>query len=608
MRLLLTGNPNVGKSAVFGHLTGVSVTTSNYPGTTVNYTKGFLTYGGERHEVIDVPGIYQLDPEAEAEKVAVEMIADGDVLINVVDSTNLERNLNLTLQLAGYGKPMVLLLNMSDDAKHKGIYIDAEKLSDILGVDVIRTNGATGEGIKEIPGAVFKARKLRIPELSEDKRWAYIGGIIKEVQNLKHRHHTFIEKLQDLSIHPVYGPFIAVVVLVALFRLIISAGEFLTERIGALFEFAYSPFIRWLSGIIGGDGILHSLLLGDLGPATAGIDYEAAMGVLTTGVFVALGIVMPYIILFYLVFGFLEDLGYLPRAAVILDRLLHKVGLHGYSVIPMLLACGCNVPGVLAVRNLETRRERFITAVIMCTTIPCMAQTSLIIRAAGERGGIYIALVFATLLTVWAVLGMFLKETVKGLTPTLLMEVPPYRLPGLRLQLKKLGMRLRCFLKEAIPYVMGGILLINLMYVSGIISWIGNFFSPIVKGVLGLPEETVSALIIGLLRKDAAVALLEPLKLTDIQIVKAVVVLTLYFPCVATFTVLIKELGIKDAGKAVLIMFAATLSAGAFLNLAGRLMSPYFMVLSEILLIAVMSFVIPVLSGIYTKYRRSLKQ
>ena len=164
------------------------------------------------------------------------------------------------------------------------------------------------------------------------------------------------------------------------------------------------------SSILGGQGLIHSLLIGDLNGSQ--IDYEGAMGVLTTGVFVALGIVLPYIILFYLVFGFLEDLGYLPRVAIILDRALHKIGLHGYSVIPMLLACGCNVPGVLAIRNLGTRRERFITAIITCTTIPCMAQTSLIVKAV-ERGRSLFSINFMTLFSVWAILGMFLKKTVK---------------------------------------------------------------------------------------------------------------------------------------------------------------------------------------------------
>lgn len=591
MNILLIGNPNVGKSAIFSHLTGVSVTTSNYPGTTVQYAKGYLTYKGRKYEVIDVPGTYQLDPEAESEKVAADMIESGDILVNVVDSTNLERNLNLTLQLMEYGKPMILVLNMWDDAKHKGIEIDTGKLEKLLKIPVITTNGLTGEGLNVIPEKCLSAEKVQWHKLTADQRWETIGRIVAEVQNLSHRHHTFIERLQDLSVHPFLGPPAALILLFLAFKMIITAGEILSEYTTRLFDVVYTPFILWLSSLLGGRGMLHSVLIGELNGAQ--IDYESAMGVLTTGVFVALGIVLPYIALFYLVFGFLEDLGYLPRVAVTLDRLLHKIGLHGYSVIPMFLACGCNVPGVLAIRNLETRRERFITAVITCTTIPCMAQTSLIMKAVGERGGVYIALTFATLLSVWAILGMLLKETVKGNTPTLLLEVPPYRIPNIKIQLKKLWMRIKCFLGEAIPYVLGGILLINLLHVTGVIAWVGKLFSPVVRGVFGLPEETVAALIIGTVRKDAAVALLEPIGLGSMRMVTAVVVLTLYFPCVATFTVLFKELGLKDTARAVTVMFAVTLAAGGGLNFLGYIYSPGVIIAVEFALVVILSLIIP---------------
>lgn len=592
MKILLMGNPNVGKSAIFSHLTGIKVTTSNYPGTTVQYSKGYMTYRNEKHEVIDVPGTYRLDPKAESEKVAVDMIKSGDVIVNVTDATNLERNLNLTLQLMEFGKPMVLVLNMWDDTRHKGIRIDNKKLEQLLNIPVIPTNGLTGEGLKELQTACVNKKPVDKKTLTPDQRWKEIGEIVSEVQNLSHRHHTFIERLQDLMVHPVMGPVFAVSTLYLSFRFIIAVGEFLTEYTLKLFNIMYLPVVLWLSDVFGKESILHSILIGNIDGKT--VDFEGAMGVLTSGVFVAFGIVLPYIILFYMVFGFLEDLGYLPRVAVVIDRLIHRIGLHGYSVIPMLLACGCNVPGILAIRNLETRRERFITAIVTCVTIPCMAQTALIIRAVGQRGGIYLALTFSTLVTVWAILGMFLKRFVKGKTPTLLVEVPPYRMPSFKIQIKKLKMRIVCFLKEAIPYVFGGILFINLLHVTGVISFIGKLFSPLVKGVFGLPEETVSALIIGTVRKDAAVALLEPLKLGNSQMVTAVLVLTLYFPCIATFTVLLKELGIKDTFKAVAIMFSVTLFTGGILNLLlERVYTPTVFIAVEILLIVICSLIIP---------------
>ena len=301
-KILLIGNPNVGKSAIFSHLTGVSVTTSNYPGTTVQYAKGYLTYSGNRFEVIDVPGTYQLDPEAKSEKVAADMIESGDILVNVLDATNLERNLNLTLQLLEYGKPMILVLNMWDDAKHKGIKIDAIKLGDLLKIPVITTNGLTGEGLNLLPSKCLNAQSVNCSHLSTSNRWEKIGSIVSEVQNLSHRHHTFIETLQDLSIHPLIGPPVALALLYFAFKLIITAGEFLVEYTSKAFDFAYTPFILLISKLLGGQGIIHSLLLGDLNGGQ--IDYEGAMGVLTTGVFVAIGIVLLYIVLFYIVFGF----------------------------------------------------------------------------------------------------------------------------------------------------------------------------------------------------------------------------------------------------------------------------------------------------------------
>ena len=595
MKILLIGNPNVGKSSIFTHLTGVKVTISNYPGTTVQYAKGYLTYNQQKYEVIDVPGTYQIDPEAESEKVAADMIESGDILVNVVDSTNLERNLNLTMQLMEYGKPMVLVLNMWDDAKHKGISIDINSLEKILGIPIAATNGLTGEGLKLLQDKIMTCEPIECEKLSHGERWKKIGQIVSEVQNLSHRHHTIIEVIQDLAVHSLMGPIAAIAVLYLVFKFIITVGEYITEVVSRLFDIFYLPLIIHLSKLLDVNSLIHSILIGNI--VAGEVDFETAMGVLTTGVFVVFAIVLPYIILFYALFGFLEDFGYLPRVAIMLDRLLHRIGLHGYSVIPMLLACGCNVPGVLAVRNLETRRERFITSVITCVTIPCMAQTALIVKAVGEQGSIYLLLTFTSLAAVWVVLGTVLKETVRGSTHTLLMEIPPYRIPNYNMQIKKLRMRISCFFKEAIPYVLGGILFINLLHTTGFIEWIGIVFSPLIKGVMGLPDETVAALIIGTLRKDAAVALLTPIGLSNFEMVKAVIVLTIYFPCVATFTVLLKELGVKDTVKAILIMFLTTIAAGGSLNLLGKYFTPVVLIIIEIVIIIVCGLLIPNISS-----------
>jgi Trk K+ transport system NAD-binding subunit len=281
---------------------------------------------------------------SEAEKVACQLLPEGDIIINVVDATNLERNLNLTLQLLEMNKPVVVVLNMWDDTVHKGISIDPEKLSKMLGVPVVTTTGITGEGIDKLIEYIMNYPPESVTKREYKNRWAAIGEIINAVQNLEHRRHTFLERLQDISIHPFYGIPIAILVIIAIFRVIIGIGEYLIGLMEQLFERFYTPLIMSLSRVLGGGGVLHQILIGDISGET--IDYEAAMGVLTTGVFLEIGIVLPYILIFYIVLGFLEDLGYLPRLAVLFDRFMHRVGLHGFSIIPMMLAMGNSIIGM----------------------------------------------------------------------------------------------------------------------------------------------------------------------------------------------------------------------------------------------------------------------
>ncbi|MFC1898932.1 FeoB small GTPase domain-containing protein [Chloroflexota bacterium] len=210
MKILLMGNPNVGKSVIFSHLTGVHVVASNYAGTTVDYTRGFMKLGEEAAEVIDVPGAYTLEPTTEAEEVASQMLNSGDIIINVVNATNLERNLYLTLQLLEKDIPVVVALNMWDDTEHLGIHIDLERLEELLGVPVIPTVAITGEGIKELVESIPKAASPDTPAHSRDELWAAVGSIIEQVQRITHRHHTWFERLGDASVKPLTGGIIRV--------------------------------------------------------------------------------------------------------------------------------------------------------------------------------------------------------------------------------------------------------------------------------------------------------------------------------------------------------------------------------------------------------------
>ena len=284
MKVLLVGNPNVGKSAIFTQLTGVNARTSNYPGTTVSYTSGTLTVvrknpacascstikckschipDTEKIEVIDVPGIYRLDPECEAEQVACRLMPEGDIYVNVVDATNLERNLNLTLQLLEFKKPVIIALNMWDDTLHKGISIDVDKLSEMLGVPVVTTTGITGAGVDKLIQKILHYPKKVTPRKYKN-RWQAIGEIVTSVQSLEHRHHTFLERLQDISVHPLAGIPIAIAIIIALFQVIIVTGEFLVGLMEQLFDRYYTPFILFLSRLLGGGGLWHEILLGDI--------------------------------------------------------------------------------------------------------------------------------------------------------------------------------------------------------------------------------------------------------------------------------------------------------------------------------------------------------
>ncbi|MDI6704395.1 MAG: ferrous iron transporter B [bacterium] len=565
-RILLMGNPNVGKSVIFSRLTGVHVIASNYPGTTVEYTRGFMKLQDERVEVIDVPGTYTLEPTSKAEEVAVEMLKEGDLVVNIVDATNLERNLYLTLELLERNIPVIICLNMWDDTRHLGIDINVEKLEHFLRIPVVPTCGITGEGIKELVSRMPDALSPSVREHNRDERWVDIGRIVGQVQRLTHHHHTLLERLEDASIKPLTALPIAVIVIFLAFQVIRFIGEGLIGYIfEPFFENLYLPIVMKLSVFFGQKGFLHSILIGKL--IEGEIDFGQSFGLLTTGLFVPIGMVLPYVFSFYLILGFFEDLGYLPRLAVLVDSVMHRLGLHGYAVIPMILGVGCNVPGALATRILEERREKFIAATLMSIAVPCIAQIAMIVGLVGERGGHNLLIVFSTLFIIWIILGVILNRSVKGVSSEILIEIPRYHLPQIGILSKKLWMRLLNFLMEAVPFVLLGVFFVNILYGIGIIDLSSKVFAPLMSNLLGLPKEAIAALIIGFLRKDVAVGMLGPLNLTTKQLIIGSTVLAVYFPCVATFAVLIRELGIKDMLKSALIMIVVALIVGSLLNL-----------------------------------------
>ncbi|MBL7157607.1 MAG: ferrous iron transporter B [Candidatus Omnitrophica bacterium] len=570
-KILLVGNPNVGKSAVFSRLTGAKVVISNYPGTTVEFTQGYTKINGIKPVIIDAPGAYSLIPTSRAEEVTIRMLKESDLVINVVDATNLERNLYLTLELLEKNTPVIVALNMWDETKHKGMEIDVGKLEKALGVPVIPTCGLSGEGIKELVRHMPKAKTKKIGPLTDAERWKHIGKIIEEAQKLHHKHHTFLERLEDLSIKPATGIPLAILVIFCAFWVIRLIGEgLITYLANPFFEKLWTPVVMKMSAFLGKGNFFHDIILGKLVFVEGQMDYSQTFGLFTTGFYVPFAMVLPYIISFYFVLGILEDFGYLPRLAVLMDNFMHRLGLHGYAIIPMILGLGCNVPGALATRLLEEKREKFIAATLMAVAVPCMAQIAMIVGLVGQRGGIYVAMVFLTLFAVLIIKGLILNKVMKGKSPEILVEIPPYRIPQFQSVFKKLWMRVFSFLKEAVPYVLVGILFVNILYVLHIIDALSGIFAPILHNVWGLPKEAIGALLVGFLRKDVAVGMLGPLNLTTKQLVIGSTVLAIYFPCIATFTVLVKELGIKDMLKSAAIMISVAILVGGLLNLILR--------------------------------------
>jgi ferrous iron transport protein B len=601
-RILLMGNPNVGKSVVFSRLTGVHVVSSNYPGTTVEFTQGAMNLGDDRALLVDAPGIYGLEATCKAEEIALDMIREADAIINVVDATNLERSLHLTLHLLERNLPTAIALNIWDDAKHKGIEINVERLSRELGAPVVPTVAVTGEGIRELverireqiesadsptdsagdnspppersfycsacPGKPCCASQS--PQIArvrtEEERWSEVGRILSVSQSLQHRHHTFLEIIGDASVHPIMGLPIAAIVLCVSFLAIRLIGEGLIRLV---FEPAFNTF--WLpvasriDAALTPNGFLHSVLIGAL--INGKIDFVQSFGVLTTGIYVAITMVFPYVLAFYLALGILEDFGYLPRLAVLLDTLMHRMGLHGWAVIPMLLGLGCNVPGVMATRVLESPRERMIASTLVSIAIPCASLQAMMWGILGHHGAHYVASVYLVLFIIWIILGRILNLIMRGNSPELILEIPPYRMPSVRTIASKLWMRMTSYFKEAVPFVMLGVLAVNILSYFHAFDYVADAVAPIMTRAFGLPKEAVLALALGFLRKDIAVGMLGALPLSTKQTIISVTLLCMSFPCIATFVVLARELGPKGLIKSTMIMLAASLITGITLNI-----------------------------------------
>lgn len=558
-KVVLVGNPNVGKSLIFSRITGKAAITANYGGTTVDTKAGRFRYRDTEYELVDGPGVYSLEEFSQADEVALKIIEEGDILINILDATNLERNLSLTLQLLMKCKPMVICLNFWEDTKHKGIKIDAASLEELLGVPVIPVSALRDEGMHELLDAVEKAQSSKTL-CSLDDKWNRIGEIIARVQKLEHRHHTFLERLSDFSLHPIGGIVTAFVVLVAVLSIVRFFGEGLTnEVLDPLFTKFYDPFMLKLSNGIPSE-LVKRLLFG----TTA--DPLKSFGILTSGVYIAIVLVFPYFFSFYLVFGFLEDFGYLPRLAVVLDRIFHKLGLHGYSSIPVMLGLGCKVPALMATRVLNNKREKILTISLILMSTPCLPQSSMIISLGLHYGMAVVFSVFIILLVLAFVMNIAINKVMKGEMPEFITELPSYQLPSFKLMMRKLWIRIADYFGEVLPMIAAGVLIINILDALKVISFVTEVIKAPVRILLGLPPEIAPVMLLGFLRKDVSIALLSPLSLNAYQFIIASIFLVIYTPCISSLFTLVREAGISSTLKITGIIFATSILAASILH------------------------------------------
>jgi ferrous iron transport protein B len=574
LRVALVGQPNVGKSVVFGRLTGRYVTVSNYPGTTVAITKGRAMVGAEVCDVIDTPGVNALDGTiSEDERITREVVCrdDADLVIQIADARNIRRALMLTSQIAAFGKPMILALNMLDEAFARGISVDVKALERELQVPVIEMVAVEGRGFSELRDALPRAARPHVPaHLSTGDRavWAHeLTERVRRVTTLSLAHVQ--EALAQATRRPVTGLPILFVVLYALYLFVGVFGaqtlvKFLEDGV---FGKAVNPASIWLADRFIPVPFIRDFLVGEYGLVTMGMTYSIA-------------IVLPVVATFFLMFGFLEDSGYIPRLAIFCDRIFRVMGLNGKAVLPMVLGLGCDTMATMTTRILGTPKERLIAILLLALGIPCSAQLATIMGILGGISFAALATLFGVVIGQMLIVGWLAARVLKGERSEFILELPPIRWPRLGNLLTKTRLRVWWYLGEAVPLFLVGTALLFVLDRIGALVWIAAAGRPIVTGLLGLPASTAQILVMGFLRRDYGAAGLFQLahsgQLTGVQAVVALTVMTLFVPCVANFLMMVRERGLKTGLAIMGVVTPVAILTGAGLNYVLRALGVQF--------------------------------
>jgi ferrous iron transport protein B len=629
--LVLVGNPNVGKSVLFSRITGKFVVISNYPGTTVDITRGTAVIGGENATVLDTPGVNELSPRTEDARVTCNVLRDHPdaTVVQVADARNLRRALLLTLELAALRRPMVLVLNMMDELERCGAEIDVAKLSGILGIPVVTTVATAGSGVTALAACVGDAAVPRcaVPAaggaISYELTVAYLA-LANEILAQTYRsapprrRREFAQRLGWWATQPVGGFLLLAVALYFTFWFVglFGAGTCVDFLETVVFERHVNQWSMRVADIVlpfphqhavetsvyalevpltPAHGVtllehsrqvlstsytltdatpgwgaqvlrfLHDFLVGPYGLFTVALSYGFA-------------IVLPIVTTFFFLFGVLEDSGYLPRLAAMVNRVFRGMGLNGKAVLPMVLGLGCDTMATMTTRILETRKERVITTLLLALAVPCSAQLGVLLAMTATIS-LGAAVFWVGMMVVIAfVIGWLAARIYGGETSDFILELPPMRLPRAGNLAAKTLMRLEWYLKEVIPLFVLGTAVLFLLDKLKVLGRIAAFLQPLVTGWLGLPAETASAFLIGFLRRDyGAVYLLDASTGADAvlsahQVLVAMVTITLFMPCIATLFMISRELGKKTAATITVFVFALAFLVGGIVHRGAALL------------------------------------
>ena len=644
-KVILVGNPNVGKSVIFGQLTGRYVTVSNYPGTTVEVSRGETRERGKSLEIIDTPGVYSLLPMSEDERVTRDILMNepGSVVLQVCDAKNMRRSLMITIQLAEMGVPLVLAVNMADEARYRGVMPKLEGLEGRFCVPAVPTVAVRKKGVERIipllsnatpsplrleyggviEGAISRMERLLpdatpvgkralaimllcgddsltpwlaenvraenvremnavrnrlVEEIGDDisyrvnqARLAWIDSLLSELgeEPAEAKGRDWAQVFGKYSMDPLFGIPILLLVLFLAYEFVgvFGAGFLVDVLEEGVFGKWVVPAAAWTVERTIPWGMIRDMLVGPYGIISMALSY-------------AIAIVLPIVGTFFLGFGILEDSGYLPRLAVMVDRIFKKIGCNGKAVLPMILGLGCDTMATLTTRILETRKERVIVTLLLALGIPCSAQLGVILGMLSDIGPAATIAWVGIIVGVILLVGYLASKVIPGESSDFILEIPPIRLPQLGNLAIKTMARIEWYLREAVPLFVIGTLILFAADRMGWLLWMQKVSEPIVVGALSLPPKTTEAFLIGFLRRDYGAAGLFDMAraglLTHLQVVVSLVTITLFIPCLANFLVIIKEQGAKVAAGMALFIFPFAVLIGAAVNFASRVFGIHF--------------------------------